>query len=50
MGLSVCSLENAVFRPVLLWPKFLDMKKSRLALEETFVMGEDVMRAPLVLS
>lgn len=49
MGLSACSVENTV-EPVLQWPKFLAMKKCKLALEETFVMGEDVMRAPLAAS
>lgn len=47
--LSVCVVEKIVER-VLLWPKFLDAKKSELALEETFVIGEDIMRAHLTVS
>ena len=48
-GLSVCSVEKIV-ECVLLWPKFLDTMKSELALEETFVIGEDIMRAHLAVS
>lgn len=48
-GLSVCSVEKTV-EWVLLWPKFLVTKKSKLALEGTFVIGEDIMRAHLAVS
>lgn len=43
-------LKRLVVGCVLLWPKFLDTKKSELAVEQTFVIGEDIMRAHLTVS
>lgn len=48
-GWFVCSVEKFV-EYVLLWPKFLDPEKTKLALEETFVIDEDIMRAHLTVS
>jgi len=48
-GLSVCLAEQIV-ECVLLWHKFLATKKSKLALEQTFVICEDIMRAHLAVS
>lgn len=44
-----CLVEKSV-ECVLLWPKFLDTEKTKLSLEETFVIAEDIIRAHLTVS